>query len=192
MKTRNRKTGLVLALALVATLAAGAPDPAHAQSAGLDISQARLQQAFYPGPRTPGRYAFRALLNDASTGGLFFTELLAGTIVVELSDASGFGNSLSVTIENCRRNANGARCIFRTPEGFRVAAFAKRFRNVPDVFIFAVRVRDLQETDTGFGPLAGPVTLSVIQSTVTRTDTTAAGDCIVRDKGGALRCKDRS
>lgn len=57
-------------------------------------------------------------------------------------------------------------------------------------------MKDLTEVETGFGPLAGPVTITLNHGATTRVDVVAQvggneGDCKVKKAGTRLRCKSK-
>lgn len=181
-----QSTALALLL-LGLTASVGAPG-ARAQSTGLDIVKAKLGVAYDPGSITPGTFFVSALLNDNDTE-LLLADLLAGVVTLEVADGAAFGSGLTIALTDCVATGRGARCGLTTPEGFRVRVFVKQFRNNPNLFKFNARVKDLTDTETGAAPLVPPVTMTVTQSTVTRTDTMATSECTLKKNGAAMRCK---
>lgn len=184
-------TKILATAACLATLCAllGTPGDAMAQE-GLDISKVRLNLAFQPGPRTPGRLFVRGILDDNDTEGLV-ADLLTNTATVRVQDSGSFDHT--TVLEACTTTNEAVFCK-SDASGFRVKAFVKRWQNLPDVWRLNLRVKDLTEAETGFGPLEAPVTITVTHGTRTRTDIVAqAGgneeDCKVKKEGTRMRCK---
>jgi hypothetical protein len=181
----RRSTGLGLAALLLTS------GLAWAQPQGLDVNTVKLNEAFDPGALTPGRANVRAILNDNDTNGDFLTQVLANTVTVRIEDggttpgADKFDVTFGLT--NCQATEIGARC-YDDSSGMRVTAFVKRWRNFPLVHRITLKIRDLTNAETGFGPLTGPVTLTVNHGTTVRTDGVLASDCTVKKNGASLRC----
>lgn len=191
MKTNKTFLALSTGLTLGALVLTGAP--AQAQPQGLDISKVALNLAFQPGPRTPGQMKLRGVVDDNDTEGLV-ADLLTNTVTVQVQDTSGFDTTATLT--GCVQK-NAAVVCNDDSSGFRVRAHVKRWKNLPDVWRLNVRVKDLTELETGFGPLAGPVTITLSHGATVRTDVIAQtggneGDCKVKKNGARLRCKSKS
>lgn len=180
-------TVLSTGLALGALLLWSAP--AHAQPDGLDMSKIALNLAFQPGPRTPGKLKIKGLLDDNDTERLI-DDLLTNTVTVQVQDAGNF--DYTATLTNCVQGRSAVYCKDDS-SGFRVKAFIKRWQNLPNVWRVSMRVKDLTEAETGFGPLSAPVTVTVVHGDRTRTDLVGQsggneGDCKVKKNGARLRC----
>lgn len=188
MKLNKTILTISTGLALGALLLTGAP--AQAQPQGLDISKVALNLAFQPGPLKPGQLKIRGILDDNDTEGLV-ADLLTNTVTVQVQDGGSFDHTATLT--ECVETPNSVVCNSQS-SGYRVRAHVKRWKNLPDVWRLNVRVKDLLETDTGFGPLTGPVTITVVHGSRTRVDVVAQtggneGDCKVKKNGARLRCK---
>ncbi len=188
MKTNKTFLALSTGLALGALLLTGAP--AQAQPQGLDISKVRLNLAFQPGPLTPGQLFIRGLIDDNDTEAIV-ADLLTNTATVQVQDGGDFDTT--ITLDNCLLKNVSVICNSES-SGFRVKAHVKRWKNLPDIWRLNVKVKDLGEAQTGFGPLAGPVTVTLVHGATSRTDVVAqAGgneaDCKVKKNGARLRCK---
>lgn len=179
---------------IAAGVAAGAlllgSAPAHAQPEGLDIGKVALNLAFQPGPLTPGQLKIRGIVDDNDTEGLV-ADLLTNTVTLQIQDGDQFDTT--VTFTDCRETPNSVVCEDDV-SGMRVKAHVKRWKNLPDVWRLNARVKDLTEAETGFGPLTGPVTITLVHGTRTRVDVVAQaggneGDCKVKKNGARLRCK---
>ncbi len=189
---RNYKTFLALStgLAVGALLLTGAP--AMAQPQGLDIGKVSLNAAFQPGPLTPGQLKIRGIVDDNDTEGLV-ADLMTNTVTIQVQDSSGF--DYTATLSGCVQTPNSVVCNDDS-SGFRVKGYVKRWKNLPDVWRLNLRVKDLTETETGFGPLSGPVTITMVHGAKSRTDVVAQtggneGDCKVKKNGARLRCKSK-
>lgn len=181
-------------LAVIAALAAWVlPAPeAAAQPQGLDIGQVRLNLAFQPGPRTPGRLFIRGIIDDNDTE-MLVADLLTNTATIRVQDSLDFDHM--TVLDQCADTGNSVFCQSDST-GFRVKAFVKRWKNLPDVWRLNLRVRDLTELETGLGPLTPPVTVTLTHGSTTRTDIVAQvggneGDCKVKKEGTRLRCKSK-
>lgn len=184
-KTLVLSTTLAIACALLFSAA-----PAQADPEGLDIGKVRLNLAFQPGPKTPGRLFIRGIIDDNDTEGLV-ADLLTNTVTVRVQDSGSFDHT--TTLEECVLTNEAVYCKSEL-SGFRVKGFVKRWKNLPDVWRLNLRVKDLTEVETGFGPLAAPVTITVTHGARVRTDVVAQaggneGDCKVKKNGTRLRCK---
>lgn len=163
--------------------------PAEAQPQGLDIGKARLWLAFNPKPRTPGRYYIRGVIDDNDTRDLV-ADLLTNTVTVRVQDSGDFDHT--TTLQACRRTSEAVYCQ-SDATGFRTKAFVKRWKNLPNIWRLNVRVKDLTEAETGFGPLDPPLTITVTHGARVRTDVVAQtggneGDCKLKKGGTRLRC----
>jgi len=186
----NIKTlsALSTGLALGALLFTGGT--AKAQPQGLDIGKVALNLAFQPGPLIPGQLKLRGVVDDNDTEG-FVADLLTNTVTVRVQDGGTFDHTATLT--GCIQTPSSVRCQDDS-SGFRVKASIKRWKNLPDVWRLNLRVKDLTEADTGFGPLTGPVTVTLTHGAKVRTDVVAQaggneGDCKVKKNGARLRCK---
>ena len=63
---KNKTLSLLSTAAVLASLLFAAA-PAAAQPQGLDIGKVRLNLAFQPGPKTPGRLFIRGIIDDNDT-----------------------------------------------------------------------------------------------------------------------------
>ncbi len=163
--------------------------PAAADPQGLDIDKVRLNLAFQPGPRTPGKLFLRGLIDDNDTENLV-PDLLTNTVTIRVQDAGDFDHT--TTLEECVQTTTAVRCVSDL-SGFRMKAFVKRWKNLPDIWRLNLRVKDLTEIETGFGPLSGPVTITMTHGATVRTDVVAQtggneADCKVKKSGTRLRC----
>lgn len=188
---KNKTLSLLSTAAVLASLLFAAA-PAAAQPQGLDIGKVRLNLAFQPGPKTPGRLFIRGIIDDNDTEGIV-ADLLTNTVTVRVQDSGDFDHT--TTLEECEQKATAVYCKSEL-SGFRVKAFIKRWQNLPDVWRLNLRVKDLTETETGFGPLAAPVTITVEHGSRVRTDVVGQtggneGDCKVKKAGTRLRCKSK-
>ncbi len=190
MKTNKTLLTVSCSLAIGALVLTGAP--AQADPQGLDMSKVALNLAFQPGPLKHGQLKLRGLVDDNDTEGLV-GDLLTNTVTVQVQDSDGFDTTATLT--ECVQ-ANAAVVCNSDSTGFRVRAHVKRWKNLPDVWRLNVRVKDLTEIETGFGPLAGPVTVTLVHGATTRVDVVAQtggneGDCKVKKNGARLRCKSK-
>lgn len=176
--------------ALSALLVSAAPSAAQPQ--GLDIDKVRLDLAFQPGPRTPGKLFIRGVIDDNDTENIV-ADLATNTVTVRVQDSNMF--DYTATLDECTTTSQAVKCVSDST-GFRVKAFIKRWKNLPDVWRLNLRVKDLTETETGFGPLEAPVTITLSHGSSVRTDVVAQaggneGDCKVKKAGTRLRCNAR-
>lgn len=183
------RTAIATGLAMGALLLGSAP--AGAQPQGLDIGKVSLNLAFQPGPLTPGQLKIRGIIDDNDTE-MLVADLLTNTVTLQVQDGGSF--DVMVTLTDCRQTPNSVVCEDDS-SGKRVKAHIKRWKNLPDVWRLNARVKDLIETDTGFGPLEAPVTVTLVHGAETRVDVVAQpgndADCKVKKNGARLRCKSK-
>ena len=173
--------------ALLVTPATSVADPQ-----GLDVGKASRDLAYQPGPRTPGKLKIRSVIDDNDTENLT-ADLLTNTVTVRVQDSGSF--DVTATLEGCIQTVASVRCVSDS-SGFRVKAFTKPWKNYPDVYLLNLRVKDLNEAETGSGPLEAPVTVTVTHGSRIRTDVVAQaggneGDCKLKKNGTRLRCRAR-
>jgi hypothetical protein len=188
MKTTTSLFSSALALALAMVLGAAT---AQAQPQGFDVGKLSLDEAYDPGPLTPGKFSIKAVIDDNDTEGLI-GDVLTNTVTVRVEDGGATAGvdkfDVTTTLTRCAQTLRGAVCIDDS-SGKRVTAVITRWRNFPDVWQLKLRVRDLTNLDTGFGPLTGPVTVTLTHGQRTRVDGVLATDCKSKKNGARLRCK---
>jgi len=187
MKTTTSVFSSALALALLL----GASATAQAQPQGLDVGQVNLDEAYEPGPLTPGKLFIRAVLDDNDTE-QFIADVLTNTVTIRVEDGGTTAGvdkfDYTATLTNCFQTLRGAVCIDDS-SGKRTTGIITRWRNFPDVWQVKLRVKDLTNLDTGFGPLTGPVVVTVVHGQREREDDVLATDCSAKKNGARLRCK---
>ncbi len=155
-----------------------------------DVTKLSVHLAFQPGPLTPGMMNLKARIDDTANG-TFQQDLLAGTSTLQVQDADGF--DVTVTLANCSQRGGRIHCS-STSGGKRIRAIALPLRGKDDLWYFSVRVKKLLESDTGFGPVAEPVDVTLTQASQVYTDVIppvggGEGECELRKRGARLRCR---
>lgn len=177
--------------ALAAAMILAGASTAEAQPQGLDIGKVGLDEAYDPGPRTPGKLSIRGVLDDNDTEA-FIADVLTNTVTVRIEDGGTTPGTdkfdYTATLTGCHQTRRGAVCVDDS-SGKRTYGVITRWRNFPDVWQVKLRVKDLTNLDTGFGPLTGPVTVTVEHGARTRVDEVLATDCKAKKNGARLRCK---
>ena len=161
---------------------------ASASAQVLTLSKTRITVANAPtSPKTPGKVKVSAVLTDGDNQN-FVNDMLANTATVTIVDSGSYALT-DLAIDGCVASKNGVKCVSDST-GFRVKFSAVQNRNFPDVYRIKLKVRDLTDTETGFGPLEAPIFVTLDQTpTLSRTGEQAVPDCSQRAWGSVLRCK---
>jgi len=138
--------------------------------------------------RDNGVASVKGLVNDNDTGGELANDLVNGFVSVEIKDDGNF--DVTVPLSSCAVNHYGTvRCRDRAT---RISARFRAWRvKGPLLYRMTLRQGALPDTVTGMAQPTGPVTVTLHQGSVDRTDVIGDIDACVAAGQHALRCRER-
>jgi len=131
----------------------------------LVVSIATLRLA--PADATRGKLKLRALLNDNDSAGAFESTALTSGFSVRARDAGAF--DVSWSFPPCQRVGSAGHIVCRSADRRRRASIQPSGQG-PFLYKLRISAADLSPLDTGVGPLAGPVDVTLVHGALDRVD----------------------